>query len=268
MAEASQQVTSISFRGVQMLAADANGYPTVESATEYAGIRIIGAKALTLNIPEWPRITNTGDDDVLAQFVLPAQEGVSGELRVGAMDMIAEAQATGLTIKTVAEAQMLPFATDKLSLPDQWLVGWREAKSVASGDEGRAHYEFVILKAKLAPLAGEWGERASGERRFSITAQVVGKWPWGEALTDAVEGCTKMQLYFGASEYIPRLSAFEGDGTTTEFTITRTSVSTDKQAVYDDGSEATGVTKAVGSLTYAVAPADGTKIVLWSEVEP
>lgn len=268
MTTASVQITAVSFRGFQLLVSDSVGYPmgSSPSTTEYAGIRVIGAKSLTLNIPEWQRLTATGDDRVLAQFVLPAQEGVSGELRVGAMDMTAESLISGINIKTEAEAQLLPFATDQTDLTDVWIMGWREAKSVADGDEGRLHYEFVILKAKLTPLAGEWGERSTEERRYAVTAQVVGAWPTGEALSQVTDGCTEMQLYFGSSEYIPRLSSFQADGIEVEFLITRDSVSTDKQAIYEDGAEAAGVTKAVDSITYAVAPSDGAKIVLWSEV--
>jgi hypothetical protein len=268
MTAAAAQITSVSFRGVQLLAVDANGYPTVESATEYSGLRIVGAKALTLNIPDWQRLTATGDDRVLAQFVLPAQEGVTGELRVGAFDMTAEALVSGINVKTVGEMKALPFATEQADLPDMWLLAWREAKSVVSGDAGRGHYEWVLLRAKLTPLAGEWGERATEERRYMVTAQVVSKWPWGEALVLGTDGCAEMQLAFGSAEYVPRLSAFEGDGATLAFTLVgKTAISTDKMSVYNNGTAVVaGLTKAVGSLTWAGAPTNGAKIVLFCEV--
>ncbi len=268
MTAAAVQLTSVSFRGVQILAVDANGYPTVESATEYSGIRIMGAKSLTLNIPDWQRLTATGDDRVLAQFVLPAQEGVTGELRVGALDMTAEALVSGINVKTVGESKVLPMATEQADLPDMWLLAWREAKSVVSGDSGRGHYEWVLMRAKLTPLGGEWGERATEERRYMVTAQVTSKWPWGEALVFATDGCTEMQLAYGASEYVPRLSAFEGTGAAVLFSLVgKTAVSTDKMTVYNNGTEVVAaLAKAVGSLTFDVAPADGAKIVLFAEV--
>lgn len=268
MTAASQQITAVSFRGVQILAVDANGYPTVESATEYSGIRIIGAKSMTLNIPDWQRLTATGDDRVLAQFVLPAQEGVNGELRVGSLDMTAEALLTGITVKTVGEMKLLPFATEQADLPDVWLLGWREAKSVASGDSGRGHFEHVLMRAKLTPLGGEWGERTTEERRYMITALVTSKWPWGEALVLGTDGCEEMQLAYGTSEYVPRLSAFEGDGTTTVFNLVgKTAISTDKMPTYKNGTiVTTNLTKAVGSLTFTSAPTSGDKIVLFTEV--
>lgn len=268
MTAASQQITAVSFRGVQILAVDANGYPTVESATEYSGIRIIGAKALTLNIPDWQRLTATGDDHVLAQFVLPAQEGVSGELRVGSLDMTAEALVSGINVKTVGEMKAFPFATEQADLPDMWLLGWREAKSVASGDVGRSHFEWVLMRAKLTPLGGEWGERTTEERRYAITAITTAKWPWGEALVEGTDGCAEMQLAFGSSEYVPRLSAFEGTGSATVFSLVgKTAISTDKMPTYNNGTiVSAGLTKAVGSLTFGVAPASGDKIVLFTEV--
>jgi len=268
MTTAAVQITAVSFRGVQILAVDANGYPTVESAVEYSGLRIMGAKSLTLNIPDWQRLTATGDDRVLAQFVLPAQEGVTGELRVGDFDMTAEALVSGINVKTVGEMKTLPMATEQADLPDMWLLGWREAKSVVSGDAGRGHYEWVLLRVKLTPLAGEWGERSVEERRYMVTAQVTSKWPWGEALVLNTDGCEAMQLAYGSSEYVPRLSAFEGDNTTTVFALVgKTAISTDKMPTYKDGViVSSGLTKAIGSLTFSAAPAAGVKVVLFTEV--
>jgi len=269
MTAASQQITSVSFRGVQLFSLDADGYPLVSSTTEYAGIRIIGAKALTLNMPEWQRLTATGDDRVLAQFVLPPQEGVTGEARVGALDMISEALAAGVNVKTIGasgEAKALVFGTDKVTLPTLGVLGWRGAKSVADGDEGRGHYEWILMQAKLSPVGGEWGERTTEERRMLVTAQVIGRWIWGEALAVLDEGVTEMQGAIGSSEYIPRICAFEGDGVEDEFTFGREAVSTDKIIVFVDGVEDVTVTKAVGGLTFVAAPADGAKIVVWMEV--
>lgn len=269
MTAASSQITSVSFRGVQVLLLNSSDYPNATDTSEYAGVRIIGAKALTMNRVEWERLTATGDDKVLAQFMLPPQEGASGELRTGAFDITAEALLTGLTAKTVGEAKMLPAETDISELPEVCLVAWREAKSVASGDEGRAHYEGIIIPiAKLAPLGGEWGERAIEERRYAITPSVVSAYPWGESLVEGTDGCTEMQYVEISTEYIPRIVAFQADGTATEFSFGTEAVNTDKVAVYVDGTEqTTGITVAVGSVTFDSAPSDGSNIVVFMEVE-
>jgi hypothetical protein len=272
MSTASEQITAVAFRGVQILALNSYGVPAASGTSEYAGVRVIGAKALTVNRPERQRIVATGDDRVLAQFLLPPQDGVSGELRTGALDITAEEVMTGLTAKTVGEMKMLPAETDITDLPDLLLLGWREAKSVADGDEGRSHYEFILIpKAEISPMGGSFEEGNQENRSYSVTATVVGKWPWGETLVEGTDGCTEMQMAEGSSEYVPRISAFEGDGTATEFSLGTDAVNTDKMKVYTyDGSTLTDVTStvtlAVGSITFSSAPADGLYIIAVTEV--
>jgi hypothetical protein len=274
MSTASEKITAVAFRGVQILALNSYGVPAASGTSEYAGVKIVGAKALTVNRPERQRIVATGDDRVLAQFLLPPQDGVSGELRTGALDMGAEEVMTGLTAKTVGEMKVLPAETDVTDLPDLLVLAWREAKSVAAGDEGRSHYEFILIpKAELSPMGGSFEESNAENRSYSVTATVVGKWPWGEDLVEGTDGCTEMQMAEGASEYVPRISAFQGDGTATEFSLGINAVSTDKMKVYTyDGSTGTltdvtsTVTLAVGSITFSSAPADGLYIIAVTEV--
>ncbi len=268
MATASQQVAAISFRGVQILALDDDGYPVVDVVTEYAGLRIVGAKALTLNRPEWETVYATGDDRVLASFALPPQEGVTGELRVGAFDMTAEALFGDINIKTVDERKLLPFGTDVVTLPQVCLLAWREAKSVAVGDKGRAHYEFVIIpRATLTPRGGAFDERTIGDRAMGVLAHPTSAYPWGEALVLLTDGHTEMQGAEGTSEYVPRICSFVGDGVEDTFAFTVEAVSTDKISVYVNGVLTTvGVTPAVDELVFAAPPADGTKIVVFMEV--
>lgn len=273
MTTASEQITSVGFRGFQALLLNSYGVPAASSTSEYAGVRVIGAKALTLNRPERQRIVATGDDRVLAQFLLPPQDGLSGEIRAGALDMSAEEVVTGLTAKTVGEMKMLPGETDITDLPDVCLLAWREAKSVASGDEGRSHYEFVLIpKAELSPMGGSFQEGSPEERGYMFVPTPVGRWPWGEALVEGTDGCTEMQMAEGSSEYVPRISAFQGDGTETEFTLGTSAVSTDKMKAYTyDGTTLTDVTStvtlAVGSITFSSAPADGLLIIAVIEVD-
>lgn len=268
MTTASEKVAGISFRGVQVLALDSTGYPVVDAVTEYAGLRITGAKALTLNRPTWQNLYATGDDRVLAAFALPPQETVSGELRVGAFDMTAEELLGDITIKTVDEHNLLPFGTDVIALPQVCVLAWREAKSVADGDEGRSHYQFVLIpRATLTPNGGPFDERAIGDRTMSVLCHVADAWPWGEALTALVEGCTEMQGADGISEYVPRICSFVGDGTEDEFDFGVEAVSTDKISIYVNGTiTTTGVTPAVDGLTFTAPPADGAKIVVFMEV--
>jgi hypothetical protein len=268
MATASEQIAGISFRGVQILALDQAGYPVVDAVTEYSGLRIVGAKALTINRPAWQNVYATGDDHVLAAFMLPPQEGASGELRVGAFDMTAEELLGDLTIKTVDEHNLLPFGTDVVALPQVCILAWREAKSVATGDEGRSHYQFILIpRATITPNGGPFDERAVGDRTMSVLCHVTDAWPWGEELDPDTDGCAEMQGADGTCEYVPRLCSFVGDGSEDEFAFGVEAVSTDKISIYVDGVLTTaGVTPAVDGLTFSSPPADGAKIVVFMEV--
>ncbi len=277
MTAASQQIAGISFRGVQILALNDLGVPAATAKTEYAGLRIVGAKALTINRPEWDNVYATGDDRVLAAFALPPTEGASGELRVGAFDMTAEALLGDITIKSAGERKLLPFGTDVVALPQVCLLGWREAKSVASGDEGRSHYEFILIpRATLTPRGGPFDERAVGERTMGVLCHKTNAYPWGEELTTSTDGHTEMEGVEGTSEYVPRLCAFKGDGTELTFTFGVEAVSIAKIKVYQvtsagvfsDITSSGDLTVAVDELTFDVgkAPANGDFIIVMMEV--
>ena len=233
MTTASQQIAAIAFRGVQVLALNSLDVPAASGVTEYAGLRIMGAKALTLERPEWETVHATGDDMILATFRLPPQEAERGELRVGGFDMTAEALLTGIPITTQGEGKWLPSGVNKTTLPNVCLLAWREAKSIASGDANRAHYQAVLIpSATLSPTGGSFEERNIGDRSLRVACNIVSQWPWGKVLTETDEGGTTLQSADGSFEYVPRLSSFKGDGTTLEFTFGTEAVSTDKVKVY------------------------------------
>jgi len=277
MTAASQQIAAISFRGVQVLALNSLGVPAATSTTEYAGVRIVGAKALTVNRPERQRVYATGDDVILATFTLSPQEAESGELRVGAFDMTAEALLTGIPITTQGEGKWLPSGVNVSALPNCCLLGWREAKSVAEGDANRAHYQSILIpSATLFPAGGNYEERNVGDRTQRIAVNIVDQWPWGKALALADEGGTTMQSADGSFEYVPRICAFKGDGTDLVFTFTREAISTAKMkvyqvtaaGVYSDITSDANLTKAVDSLTWGDghAIADGDFVIVVYEV--
>ncbi len=275
MSQASEQLAAISFRGVQVLALTEAGLPAATGTTEYAGLRVTGAKALTLERPEWETLYATGDDTVLAAFRLPPQETERGELRVGAFDMTAEALVSGAKVVAQGEGNWLPSGLNRTTLPRVCLLAWREAKSVAAGDADRPHYQAVLIpSATLSPMGGSFDERAVGDRSLRVACNVVSKWPWGKALAEEDEGGTTLQSADGAFEYVPRLCAFKGDGTAVEFTFGVEAVHTDKVSVYQvtalgvftDITESATLTIATTKLTFDTAPADGTLIIVVMEV--
>lgn len=192
--------------------------------------------------------------------------------------MTAEAILGDITIKSVGERKMLPFGTDIVALPQVCLLGWREAKSVAAGDEGRGHYEFVLIpRATLTPRGGPYTERSVTERTMGVLCHKTSSYPWGEDLAALTDGHTDMEGAEGTAEYVPRLCSFKGDGSTLEFSFGVSAVATAKvkvykvtsAGVYSDITSEAYLTIAVGKLTFSAgnAPGDGDFIIVMMEVE-
>lgn len=277
MANAPLQTVGISFRAVQVLALNALGVPAATGVTEYAGVRILGAKAMTINIPDWDIISGTGDDRVLASFLLPPQEAANGELRVGATDLTAEALLSGINIKSEGERKLLPFGHDLVELPEVTLLGWRAMKSGVAGDVGRAGYDYTVIpRATLFAKGGNYDERATTERGFGIALHKTSKYPWGEALVSGTDGHSEMEGAICTSEYVPRISAFKADGTELAFAFGVNAVATGKVKVYkvtsagvwSDITAQVTLTIAVTGLTFSAgaAPANGDFIIVSMEV--
>lgn len=263
--------SGVGFRHCQVFGLDSDGYPAATDATVYEGLRISGAKALTINDPEPRQITHTGDDRVIALDVLPPQEAVTGELKVAKVNDVVDALLTGQSSFTVGEAKLFGVGTNERGNEVQvGLLAYRQTLDTdpESANFGARRWEFRLMpKALLVPREGSLDENPE-ERAYGVYPQFVTKHLWGVSFTDDTEGFTQAQVIRGVSEYKPNVGAFQGDGTTTvfDFASDDQAASTDKIMVWVDGVEQTsGITKATDKITFTAAPSSGAMIVVFYE---
>jgi hypothetical protein len=275
MADAHERITSVSLSKVRVLALNEYGVPAATDTTEYAGIQWEGVLAMSLNLPERRRISNPGDDGILAHFDLPAQEGASGELRHGGLDMLGESLVSGVEIEEIGESRWLHNGTRVQRLPQVCLIGSRPAKSYGSDEAGRLHNQhYVVHRATIDPMGGEAADGASEERMSGVTIDVVTRLVFGRTLSDVVDGVTHADVSMVSTEHDLRIAAFLGDVATVAFGLTVDAVDVDKITVYTFNPEtgaSVDVTAALDSLTvdtitFAAAPEDLYVIAVY-EVE-
>lgn len=268
----SEVTTGIGLRHVRVALRDDDGTINVQGSpaagTAYDGIRISGALALALTIPEPQRITARGDDQAYHTFQLPPTENPTGELRVSKTNLEAIALITSTEEFGSTVARRIGLATDKQGEEETIMLwGCREAidSEEGSADFGEKRWQTYILpsvKASVRPATFE--DAAVGEFIYSLAANQVTLDEFGTAFTTVVHGFTKAAVLMVISKYKFYMDAFEGDGAEDEFTLTQAAnLQTDSFImVYVDGvmtahTESSGVITITGG-----APADGAKVII------
>ncbi|MBN1261087.1 MAG: hypothetical protein JXB35_10440 [Anaerolineae bacterium] len=269
-----QIASGAGFRRVQILLLESDktlSPPSSGGATATEGYHLSGAKALTLNIPEPEKINHSGDDRVFAADVLPPREAVTAEIRTGKTNLTLDAVLSGVSVATIGEMKLMGRGTDQQGEePQVCILAYRQALDTDpdSATFGARRWVFALIpSARIVPKGGTMEEGGADENAYAVSPTVVTAYPWGHAFTTADEGCTEAQIMWGISDNIPSIAVWEGDGTTTEFTMPSNAASTDKMSVFDPstGAEPSGLTKAVGALTFSSAPADGAVIICFYE---
>lgn len=275
MAAPSNKKSGVGFRHCQIFALDANGFLAASSTTAYEGLQVSGVRNLTLDIPDPRKINHVGDDRVFAIDQLPPTDGASGQMVVGKNNFDVDALATGAKAATIGEAKFFGRGTDKQGSEAQLcMLVWRQALNTEPGASRVRYWDIRLLPiCQLIPKNPGFSENPE-EMTYTIWPQVVAKYPWGTAFTEATEGMTEAQILDATTIYKPKLIAFKGSGTEDEFTLPATAqaVATTKMKVWHYVA-LTGVTTdvtatvtlAVGSVTFTVAPADGDIITVFYE---
>lgn len=255
------------FRYCTVYALDGNGYPAAANTTVYEGIQAEGAKTLTLTEPEPRTINITGDDRLFAMDVLPALEGMRGELSIARANLELDAALRGLKVLTVGEAKgLLGGVTDMSGFePQVGMLAYRQALD----ENGARVWECRVLpRAVLVPRDPGFAE-ADTPFTFSVLPQIVTRHLWGTAFTADVEGAVQAQVIRFVTQYKPHIVAWKADGSTNKFTFAaaRQAVSTDKiHGVWVNGVLDTDPTLGTDGVTPTPTPANGDMVVCFYEV--
>lgn len=269
MAAPSSINSGVGFRHCQVLALDTSGYPAATSTTAYEGVTVSGAKTLTINDPEPRQIVHIGDDRPFALDVLPATEPITGEMQTGKANDTVDALVQGVTQVTVGETKLYPVGTNKRGNESQvCMLAYREAVDT---DPDSANFGQRVWQFRLFPrtyvIPRETGFQDDPEARpYTVRPQFATKYPWGVSFADGTEGCTQAQGFRGVAYGKPKLIAFKGNNTATEFSLPASypATSTSKITVWVNGTLTTA-TLTTSKITISPAPTTAAMVVAFYE---
>lgn len=263
--------TGIGLRRVQVFKRDTDGLPyvpdTVSAGEAWAGVRISGALALTLNTPDPQRVTARGDDLAYHTFVLPPTELPTGELRVSKTNLEALALLTSTKMWSSSYVRQVGLATDKQGNEDPVII-WGSQQGVDS-EEGSETFgqtlwrTYIILNALPTARPGSQEDSAISEFAYSITANMSTVDQLGQTFTIDTNGFTKAPYLEVVTIDKFWMDVFKGDGNETQFTLTQAAYVSDNDPIMVavDGT-LTSFSESNGVITISPAPSDGAKIVV------
>lgn len=232
--------------------------------------KLQGAFSASVPSPAARRIRPEGDDGVLGEIALPPAELLSFELQMHASDMLFAKTVQGTKIFSLGYWDLVDVDPDSPTFQNMGLILTRKASSLATAETG-AGFEHMIIPLCQVTFGGP-GEFRTGENEatytYSVTLQKAGQYPWGTAYTAANEGTTLSDAKMLFTQNRWGLHGFTGNGSLTNFTLDFTPASETLQQgieVFKDGvRESAGVTivAATKTVTYAVAPTSGAKVVV------
>lgn len=263
--------SGVGFRNVVLFGLNTAGLPAATATTAYEGLRMSGAKTLTINDPEPRRMNHVGDDSLISIDVLPPIEALSGELHTGKIDDPVEELLTGQKKFSVGEAALFGIATDKRGYENQvGILAYRQAQDTdpASATFGLRLWEFRIMpKAILYTRETGFTDQVE-DHVYTVVPAKSGAHLWGTQFSPSVEGFAQAQMIRGVCKGKPKLVAFLADGTAAAFTFPTAAQArhADTIAVWNNGSAVTtGLTKAVTGVTFTAPPTAGALIVVLYE---
>lgn len=266
--------TGVGLRNVRVAERDDDGTVKVPSGTAvgvaYRGLKVGGATALTVTIPDPQRVPARGDDRTYYTFQLSPTESPTGELRVTKSNFDVIALLTGTLRFGSPPMRKVGLGTDKQG-EEPAVVLWGSRQAIDS-EEGSAQFgtqiwqTYFFLNALAAVRPATMEDATVGEITYGIVGNDATVDEFGATLTTAQHGFTKAPFIMITSRYKFMLEAFEGDGLQTQFTLSETPQSGGVLLVAVEGAikEAGGADYDVsGSIvTFAASVADGEKIIV------
>ncbi len=272
MAATSGKFYGVGARSGRIYKLDANAVPDAPDTNPYMGIEFLGLKGLDANIPDARKIAVLGDDRVQTQITLPRTEVSTSTIKASGIDFSLVAALANVKAFTVGEAAGISYGTDKQGSEADIAILINQYGKDAVSKLSRYRVEiYPVVNGILNPAS--MNDNAN-EISMQVTPQAVSRFPWGLALSEATHGCTMAEIFGFMCETPGLMVAWKGDGNETDFSFDadHQPASTSKinvvVTVATDGTATdvtSTVTKAVDKLTFAVAPADGTKIIAFIE---
>lgn len=233
-------------------------FPITPDGSVYEGLQFEGARVFEITPAEMREVINYGDGRVRDSIYLPPNTSVKGVLRVGYEHQTINAVLTNVSQIVTGERTSIPMSTDQQgNEPVVSLLLMQQAKDDSKLKRWRY---YIVPRAQCIPMPSSFSEAAT-EIQYQITFNPSSVRLWNEALTVLTHGCTEAAFESGMAEGRPNIVMFEGDGVydlVFNLPTDKPATSTTKMTVHNltTGAAVTsGITKAVGSVTFDAAPA-------------
>jgi hypothetical protein len=254
----------VGFRHGQIMVRDADGYPLAASATiPYYGLFIETGKQLTVNDPDFRKITHVGADTVVQYDTLPPNEAASAELQVSGSDFDLDAALTGLVVHAMGESKRILINTDRKGYEKDVMFLAYQQSTVG----GRRWRYFVMPSGVIAPRAIGFDDNPE-VRTYPVTPHYVTYNEFGVPFTVLATGAQRAQFASGVSAGQPTWCAFLGNGTLTDFSFDTAMPAINNTCItvtIDGAVVSTGITYTTLKVTFTTAPATGKKVCIWYE---
>lgn len=275
MGAAGKNTTAIGLRHVRVGVRSDYGLMVIPAGTAageaYAGQQAQKARALTITPAEPVRVTARGDDVSYYTFQESPTDTPTGELRTQTTDIDLIALITSTKDFGSPNRREIMIATDKVGQEEPMIL-WGTRKAIDSDKTlatyGQRHWEtYIILNAFFAAKPPTQEDQQIGEFVWSVTANNSSVDQLGRTMTEELHGCTEASFVIIHSRNKYWLDYFEGDGSETEFQLTKGA-----QVLYN--TPTSPVTVAVngtvlnsgwsvddeGLITFVSPPEDGARI--------
>lgn len=211
-------------------------YTSSLSAGNIAGTTVLkGAKSANIEIPEAEILQIPGDDTVrgVIQFpgnALPTFDLIFSDLTRSFVDTL---QGTiAVDVQSVYEWLILDPANR--TFPDIFLILTRQAYSTEAGSTGNG-YESILFPQCTISFSGPSGHQTGAneaEYKFKVTVNRTTQLPWGTPLSTGTHGTTAASGFMFWSEAVPTFDVAKKNGSTTDWTLTKTYASNAQAVVW------------------------------------
>lgn len=241
--------------------------PTAGSKTGSGVDELYGVKNFPFSPLETERVTVTGDNQALAEFLFDPIELPNFTMELGAANLDFDALVQSCTVEDVADISIVALQPTDMTYRDIVLIVQSQAKTV----DGTSHWEGLIVPlANIFPMGrNSYQERIEATYQYSVITNKATTYPWGDAIDEENLGTVKTPAFRFSSPYRRKLWRWTGNNTETEFTLPETVVAASASAVpvwqngvqLEYGAGAGKYTVSGTTLTFGTAPSNGAKIV-------
>lgn len=241
-------------------------YDVLQPTTEpYTGLEIYGIRSFELTYPEPRRIPHFNGDRVELVQQFPSLDASAGTIVVDGNDLNLASVLGNVKKSTTSGLEMMPFLSDMQGAePNVGLLVYQASKRT-TGVQGW-HFQF-IQSTSMIPRPGPYGDN-NYESRYALAPNAVTAHLWGDPLTIAKDGAESAGVIDGFAPNPPRITTWIADGVEDIFAFkvgqepTDTSYQVFKATAGVVVEVTSGITKSTANIDFAVAPADGVKIIV------